>query len=105
MSKGENERVHQRYSFKLPVEIRAGEQSISGETVNISIGGMLVAVSSPVAFGTTVSLKFRIPALKEDTNVDAAVRWVSGGSIGVQFLGLRAIEVWGLNQLFKHQAG
>jgi len=103
MSKVENERVHRRYSFKLPVTLRVGEQTISGETVNVSIGGMLVSVASPVAFGSVVGMRFRIPALKEDTQVDGAVRWVAGGSIGVQFLGLRAIEVWGLNQLFKNQ--
>ena len=105
MSKGENERVHQRYSFKLPVTLKIGEATVEGETVNVSIGGLLVAVAATVVYGSIVGLRFRIPALKEDTQVDAAVRWVSAGSIGVQFLGLRAIEVWGLNQLFKHQAG
>ena len=105
MSKGEEERVHHRYSFKLPVDVKIGDQTATGETVNVSIGGMLIGISAPITFGSTVGLRFRIPALKEDTTVDAAVRWVSKEAVGVQFLGLRAIEVWGLNQLFKHQAG
>jgi c-di-GMP-binding flagellar brake protein YcgR len=104
MSKGENERVHQRFPFRIPVEVSIGERSVSAESVNISLGGMLVACGEPVAFGSHVHVRFRIPALKEDTRVEAAVRWVTGGQIGVQFLGLRAIEVWGLNQLFQHRA-
>ncbi len=104
MSKGENERVHQRFPFRIPVEIAVGDRRVGAETVNISLGGMLVACAETVAFGSHVHMRFRIPALKEDTSVEAAVRWVTAGQIGVQFLGLRAIEVWGLNQLFQHRA-
>ena len=101
MSKTEEERVHQRYPLKLPVEVAIGDRVFVGESVNVSVGGMLVAVAEPVTFGSTVRLKFRLPALKNETQVEAAVRWVANGKIGVQFLGLRAIDVWGLNQIFQ----
>jgi hypothetical protein len=50
-----------------------------------------------------VRVVFRLASLKEDTEVDATVRWKQPDGLGLQFGSLRAIDVWGLNQLFKSQ--
>lgn len=70
-------------------------------TRNVSLGGMYLVTSSSLPYGTTVTLEFYLPALKEDVNIEATVRWVKDDGMGVQFGSLRAREVWGLNQLFE----
>jgi hypothetical protein len=95
------DRAHQRYDLKLQVEIRHDDRTFRGESVNVSLGGILIRCLEPVPFGALVFLRFRIPALKEDAAVEAIDRWTTHGAIGVEFVGLRAIEVWGLNKLFE----
>lgn len=70
-------------------------------TRNISLGGMYLVTGSPLDYGTEVTLEFHVPALKEDVNVGAVVRFAQPDGMGIQFGSLRAREVWGLNQLFK----
>jgi PilZ domain-containing protein len=99
------DRAHQRHGLTLRVEVRHGDATIVGESANVSLGGMLILLQEPVPFGTGVMLTFRIPALKDDATVAAVVRWTTDDAIGVEFIGLRAIEVWGLNQLLQRPAG
>lgn len=94
-------RAHERYDRKIPVTIIAEGRELQGTTINVSLGGMFVALAEPVKFGSVVKVRFRLPALKEDTELTCTVRWVTPEGVGVQFGSLRAMEVWGLNQLFK----
>jgi uncharacterized protein (TIGR02266 family) len=95
-------RVHERFEYQLSVELlRDGEEPVSGETQNISLGGMFVLTDRSLPYGAEVRVRFRLPALKEDTEVTSTVRWVTPDGLGVQFGSLRAMEVWALNQLFK----
>ena len=104
MSRNEEMRIHHRHEVSLDVVWVHDGFERSGVSVNVSLGGMFIRAAEPPPFHSTVRLRFRIPALRQDTNVDAHVRWIEEGGFGVQFIGLRAIEVWGLNQLFKHRA-
>lgn len=94
-------RVHERYDCHLPVSLLVGEEEITAHVNNISLGGMFVITARPVEYGTSVKVRFRVPALKEDATVDTTVRWRKPDGIGLQFGSLRAIEVWALNQYFK----
>ena len=78
-----------------------GEREVQGITRNVSLGGMFIETSEDLTFGTQVRLRMRLPALKEQTEVPATVRWITPEGIGIQFGSLRALEVWALNQLFK----
>ena len=78
-----------------------GDRVFEGETRNVSLGGMFVRTSATLPFGAQVRIRFRLPSLKEDTEVSATVRWTTPEGVGVQFGSLRAMEVWALNQLFK----
>lgn len=100
-------RVHDRFETVLPVTVTivspspaAGE--VAGSTLNISLGGMLLEVTDLVPFGADVRVRVTLPALKEQSELPATVRWAKPGSIGVQFGSLRAKEVWALNQLFRN---
>ena len=94
-------RAYQRYPCNLPVKIVTESGEVEGTAVNISLGGMLVESAQTLAFGSAVKLRFRLPAMNSDTEVDAVVRWNQGNAFGLQFGSLRAKDVWGLNRLFE----
>ena len=94
-------RVHERHDCELDVSILHEQSEISAKTVNLSLGGTFVRADRVLPFGTTVRLRIPLPALKEPCEVDATVRWHRDEGMGLQFGSLRAIEVWGLNQLFR----
>ncbi len=75
----------------------ANERIIS----NISLGGAFVDLDERLSIGTRVQVEFSIPGRPEPITVGAAVRWVAPTGSGVQFDGLRAGEVWSLNQYFE----
>lgn len=93
-------RVHQRYPCDLDVTLSVDGQEHTGTATNVSLGGIFITGVS-FAYGTEGTLRMRLPALKEDTEVQATVRWATDAGVGVQFGSLRALEVWGLNELFK----
>jgi hypothetical protein len=94
-------RVHERFECELAVTIVYEGREIGAVTSNVSLGGMFIATSTQLPFGATAKVRLRLPALKEDSEVPVTIRWVTKEGLGVQFGSLRALEVWGLNQLFK----
>lgn len=97
------QRVHERYPIRLPVTVLHDGVAYATETRNISLGGIFVDLVSSIPFGAPVRVVFRLPALKEDSEVDATVRWKQPDGLGLQFGSLRALDVWGMNQMFKSQ--
>jgi len=96
------QRVHERHDVELPVTIIHDGQTYTGTTVNVSLGGMFVALGQvQMPFGAPVHVKVTLPAVKEEFLLEATVRWARPEGVGVQFGSLRAVEVWAFNQLFK----
>jgi hypothetical protein len=83
------------------VKVGTGKGEIDGVANNVSLGGMLVETSEHLAYGAVVKLRFRLPTMDSDTEVDATVRWNRERSFGMQFGSLRAKDVWGLNRFFE----
>ena len=88
----------------------AGTLSIAGAPaactiVNLSLGGALIAATQRYAMGARVHIAFKLPTAEEPVEVDATVRWSDPTSVGIQFDGLRARDVWALNEYFKHLPG
>jgi uncharacterized protein (TIGR02266 family) len=99
-------RVHERFEYELPVTVVHDGAEHETVSQNISLGGMYLLTDVQLKYGTKVKLRFRLPTLKEDTECEGVVQWVKDDGIGVQFASLRALEVWGLNQLFnKRRSG
>lgn len=69
--------------------------------LNVSIGGALVAAGMRMAMGQRVHLAFHVPTKSEAIEIGGTVRWSSAEGVGVQFDGLRALDVWALNEYFK----
>jgi hypothetical protein len=95
-------RVQQRFDLQLPVTIEHQGQLHSGTTRNISLGGMFIDLPARIPLGDPVLVRFTIPRLTDPVQTQGHVRWVDGQSgLGIQFAGLRAREVWALQQLFQ----
>ncbi|MFW5876162.1 MAG: PilZ domain-containing protein [Myxococcota bacterium] len=97
-------RVHERFEYELPVTIVHDGVEYEAVTQNISLGGMYLITTAPLKYGAEVTLRFRLPSLKERTECTGTIRWVKPDGLGVQFGSLRALEVWGLNQLLNQRA-
>ena len=105
MTGGRDRRTRQRFDCEFPVQVISGEGELYGRTVNLSLGGMLLQIDPPLGYGERVTVRFRLPALAVDTEVEAIVRWSGGSQNGLQFGSMRARDVWALNRLFKTMAG
>lgn len=94
-------RVHERFEYELPVTIVHEGTEYRAVSENVSLGGMYLVTDAGLKYGSEVVLRFRLPSLKEDTECTGTVRWTKQDGLGVQFGSLRALEVWGLNQLIN----
>jgi hypothetical protein len=99
-----NRRSSNRHAVSL-----AGKLTLSGAAadctiVNISLGGAQIAATSRLPMGARCTVSFKVPALEEAIEVGATVRWADSTSVGIQFDGLRARDVWALNEYFKQLA-
>lgn len=99
-------RIDPRYERQLDVEVVADGKKHVSRTVNISLGGLFLDSSIVLEIGTTVQLRFALPTQPEPVEVAGDVRWVvkkdgAHNGIGIRFQGLRARDVWALNQFFQ----
>lgn len=94
-------RVHERFECDLPVTLLHEEEEFGAVATNISLGGVYLVTEARMPYGSLVSVRFRVPAMKKDATAAGTIRWVKPDGVGVQFGSLRALEVWALNQYFK----
>jgi uncharacterized protein (TIGR02266 family) len=102
-------RIDPRYERQLDVEVVSDGNKQTSRTVNISLGGLFLDTTTPLELGTTVQLRFQLPTQPEPVEVAGDVRWVvkkdgANTGIGIRFQGLRARDVWALNQFFQTSA-
>ena len=102
-------RIDPRYERQLDVEVVADGKKLTSRTVNISLGGLFLDSATPLELGATVQLRFMLPTQPEAVEVAGDVRWVvkkeGANGIGIRFQGLRARDVWALNQFFQSGSG
>ena len=72
--------------------------------VNLSLGGAQITAMQKLAMGQRVTVGFGVPDANEKVEVGATVRWSGADGTGIQFDGLRARDVWALNEFFKQFA-
>jgi uncharacterized protein (TIGR02266 family) len=99
-------RIDPRYERQLDVEVLSDGKKQTSRTVNISLGGLFLESAAALELGDAVQLRFQLPTQPEPVEVSGDVRWVvkkDGGAtgIGIRFQGLRARDVWALNQFFQ----
>jgi c-di-GMP-binding flagellar brake protein YcgR len=90
-----------RHLVSIAATLTADGSSVDATLVNISLGGALVASTGKHSMGQNVQLSFRVPRLEHLIEINATVRWADTNGVGLQFDGLRARDVWALNEYFK----
>lgn len=90
-----------RHLIALPVTLTVDGTSNDCTMINLSLGGAQLAARAKYPMGTRVQLAFSVPTMPESIVVGGTVRWSSVEGVGIQFDGLRAREVWALNEFFK----
>lgn len=93
-----NRRSGHRYDVDIPAELIVDGEPRPTTIQNLALGGVQVALTERLALGRAVRLSFRLPIQGDTIEVDTTVRWVQGGSVGLQFAGLRPKYVWALNR-------
>jgi hypothetical protein len=99
-----DKRSHARYPVSLPVVVIYREAEQAAVSGDIGLGGMFVHTATPVPFGERITVRIKLPALKAESLIVATVRWKNREGMGIQFLSLRAREVWALNRLLRANA-
>ena len=96
----ENRRSSNRHEVSIEATLTVAGQPNEVTIVNLSLGGALLT-GARQKMGTRAELGFNVPAMDERVEVGATVRWSDASGIGIQFDGLRARDVWALNEYFK----
>ena len=97
----DNRRTSSRHTVSIPAKVTIDGVPRDCTVVNLSLNGALVETGSKHAMGARMQLVFKVPTLDEAIDVGATVRWADGKGVGLQFDGLRARDVWALNEYFK----
>jgi len=90
-----------RHLVSIAAKLTVDGTAFEATLVNISLGGALVASTGKHPMGQHVHLSFKVPTLEYTIEIDSIVRWSDSNGVGLQFDGLRARDVWALNEYFK----
>jgi Tfp pilus assembly protein PilZ len=98
-----NRRIQTRHVVAMPITltIDGTPNSCSCTMLNLSLGGAQVVANTKFSMGQRVQISFHVPTMAEAIEVGGTIRWSNAEGIGVQFDGLRARDVWALNEYFK----
>ena len=89
-------RTSGRHDVDLAAAIRVPGAKVRAQICrlrNLSLGGTFVELER-LAMGTRVNVTFGLPRVSERLSLDAVVTWANDDGVGVQFVGLRAWEMW-----------
>jgi two-component system chemotaxis response regulator CheY len=82
-----------RVVLGIPVAYRFGNTIAAALTLNISRGGLAIRTTSPLAVGTAVKVRFRVPTTKKDVDAEASIAWTDRRvGMGLQFTKLSAAD-------------
>jgi uncharacterized protein (TIGR02266 family) len=88
-----NRRSSPRVVLGVPVAYRFGNTIAAALTLNISRGGLAVRTTSPLAVGTAVKVRFRVPTAKKEIDAEATIAWTDRRvGMGLQFTKLAAAD-------------
>lgn len=75
-----------RVTLGIPVSYRAGQTIAGALTLNVGRGGIGIRTMSPLAAGTAVQIKFRLPSGAADIEASGRVAWSNRQvGMGIQF--------------------
>jgi len=91
-----------RHFVSIAAQLTVDGNSFEATILNISLGGANASSTGKHTMGQRVNVSFKVPSLNHTIEIGATIRWVDpNGGVGLQFDGLRARDVWALNEFFK----
>jgi CheY-like chemotaxis protein len=82
---GERRRYH-RHRISVPVTLlRSGKEPVTGYSIDVSSGGILLETSSTFAEDTQVKVQFGLPRISEKMVIASEVIWSQEGRVGLRF--------------------
>lgn len=98
-------RKHPRKQVTAPIAFQIGEGPwIEAESQDIGLGGMFIETPEPLAYGTPIRIYIQLPGMKQETLIEAVVRWKKENGMGVQFHPMGARETHALTLLITGQS-
>ena len=97
----DNRRTSNRHVVSIAAHVSIDGAQREVTVINLSLGGALVETGSKHPMGARMQISFRLPTMEELIEVGSTVRWSDANGVGLQFDGLRARDVWALNEYFK----
>ena len=97
----DNRRTSTRHEVSLSGQVAIDGSPKTCTVVNLSLGGAQVAGLARHGMGQRVTIRFVVPTMADPIEVGGTVRWSDDKATGIQFDGLRARDVWALNQYFQ----
>jgi uncharacterized protein (TIGR02266 family) len=94
-------RRHQRAALDVSVEFvgKGADTRLRGQAKDISLGGMFIETSQPLAFGSDLTVHMTLPGQKQSFMLPGVVRWNRNGGMGVQFGLIGARETHAITEL------
>lgn len=81
-----NRRSSPRVVLGIPIQYRFGNTIAAALTLNLSHGGVAIRTTSPLEANAKITVKFRIPGAKRDTEAQGRVVWSDRRvGMGLQF--------------------
>ncbi len=81
-----NRRASPRVSIGIPIAYRVGNSIAAALTLNVSRGGLAIRTTTPLADGTALRVRVRLPASRREIDVEARVVWTDPRlGMGLQF--------------------
>lgn len=86
-------RRYKRLPFITPVRIRFDGGLLEGRSEDLSEGGLMVLLPTPLPEGTKVQVRFALPRTGEICACPAVVRWIRGREARACAVGLELVDV------------
>jgi uncharacterized protein (TIGR02266 family) len=97
-----NRRVHPRAVLGISVSYRLGNTISAAVTLNVSGGGLAIRTTSPLAPGTLVRARFRLPGSSREVDAEAEVRWADRRvGMGLQFIRIDAADQAAIDEFVR----
>jgi uncharacterized protein (TIGR02266 family) len=97
-----NRRAHPRAVLGISVAYRLGNTIAAAVTLNIGHGGLAIRTTSPLAPGTLVRVRFRLPGVPREVDAEAQVMWAERRvGMGLQFTRIDAADQTAIDEFVR----
>ncbi len=101
-------RRDRRYAHRLRVELRVGQEIVSVQSRNLSLGGVFIELGRALPIDTAVHLRISFDDSAEAFDASGHVRWCETQAgrvvgVGVRFDGLQGREAMRLRSFLESQ--